>query len=136
MILIGDAAANEKDEVLIKRNWEKNNRWDRSARYAQAVFWDVELEELIKKSIPIHAFYLHHRAQENFEVIAAKSNGKSEFLDIDSSDASEKLTNMVNIQVLNNIGGDELVDFYRNTYNAFWKFQILIYLVNILFKVP
>jgi hypothetical protein len=83
------------------------------------VFWDVELEELIKKSIPIHAFYLHHRAQENFEVIAAKSNGKSEFLDIDSSDASEKLTNLVNIQVLNNIGGDELVDFYRNTYNAF-----------------
>lgn len=51
--------------------------------------------------------------------MAAVTNGKTEFLDIDSEDASEKLTNLVNIQVLNNIGGDELVEVYRNTYNAF-----------------
>lgn len=118
MILIGDAPANTLNEVLAKRR-SYRERWDGSSRYAEPVFCETELGQLADKAIPVHAFYLHPRAQENFESMAAVTNGKTEFLDIDSEDASEKLTNLVNIQVLNNIGGDELVEVYRNTYNAF-----------------
>lgn len=118
MILIGDAAANTPNEVLAKRR-SYRERWDGSGRYAEPVFCESELGQLVDKAIPVHAFYLQPRARQNFEAMAAATGGKTDFLDIDSEDASEKLTNLVNIQVLNNIGGDELVEVYRNTYNAF-----------------
>ena len=71
------------------------------------------------KRIPVHAFYVDKGAQANFTEIAARTNGECKELNIDSPQGSTDLTNLVNIQLLNNIGGSTLVAAYKTKYNAF-----------------
>lgn len=117
VILIADAPANTKHDVYAKR-YRFKETWDYS-KYSEATYYEDEIEKLNEKKIPVHAFYVHQRARENFEFIAEKTNGKCEWLDIESDDGSEKLTNLVNIEVLRNIGGSNLVNCYKNKFNAF-----------------
>jgi hypothetical protein len=82
-----------------------------------------ELEFLKAKNIPVHAFYVAENAKKSFQEIAAFTNGKSEMLDIASIKGSEILTNLVNIEILRNIGGpqlgNDLVKAYKWKFNAF-----------------
>lgn len=118
VILIGDAAANTPDMVAAKRQ-RFRHVWENSVRYGSPTDVEIELVGLKEKNIPVHAFYVHPRAEENFRYVAGKTEGKSEWLDIESEDSSEKLTNLINIEVLRNIGGSDLVECYKNTFNAF-----------------
>lgn len=75
------------------------------------------------KNIPVHGFYIVERAKESFQEIASFTNGNSEMLDIYAQQGSEILTNLVNIEVLRNIGGsqrgNDLVNAYKTKYNTF-----------------
>jgi len=42
--------------------------------------------------------------------------GQNTKLDVDAKDASEKVTNVISEHVLKNIGGDTLVQAYRNRF--------------------
>ena len=120
VILIGDASPNTKKEVKSRRN-EHSTVWKWS-KYNPPTFYLDELTILQSKKIPVHAFYVAERAKKSFTEIADTTGGKSEMLDIDSANGSETLTNLVNIEVLRNIGGaphgNDLVNAYKTKYNA------------------
>ncbi len=118
VILIGDAPANTAEMVYQKRA-RFANIWENSSRFPQPTYYENELFILSQKNISVHAFFVHPLAENDFRFIAEKTGGKSEWLDIDSNDASEKLTNLVNIEVLRNIGGNDLVECYKSKFNAF-----------------
>ena len=62
---------------------------------------------------------MNNRAKKNFEEIASLTKGECKELNIDSPQGSEDLTNLVNIELLQNIGGSTLVTAYKTKYNAF-----------------
>lgn len=66
---------------------------------------------------------MNDRAKENFTEIAKITNGESKELNIDSPQGSTDLTNLINIEILKNIGGSQsgnaLVVAYKTKYNAF-----------------
>ena len=121
VILIGDAPPNTKEEVKNKRN-TFINVWKKS-KFNPETFYMDELTTLKNKNIPVHAFYVAENAKQSFQEIAKLTNGKSEKLDIESKDGSEILTNLVNIEVLQSIGGaqrgKDLVNAYKTKFNAF-----------------
>ena len=121
IILIGDAAPNTKEEVIAKRN-KFAYIWNTS-RFNPPTFYLNELAELKTKNIPVHGFYVAENAKKSFQEMASFTNGKSEKLDINSPQGSEILTNLVNIEVLRNIGGsqrgNDLVNAYKTKFNAF-----------------
>ncbi len=113
VILIGDAPANSRDEVVSKRK-PKESIW------AMSVFKDIhdysdELNKLAK-SVKVHAFYVDEFAKANFCEIASKTGGRSAYLDIHTSKGADLLINLVTEEVLNDIGGSVLVQAYRSKY--------------------
>ena len=120
VILIGDAGANAEDEVTSKRNYKGEAYWT-STKFAKKTFWKEEAEKLSKNNIPVHAFYVHNRAKPNFTDISALTKGRCEFLNVNSSEGTETLVNLVTEALLENVGkqngkGDSLVEAYRNIF--------------------
>ena len=118
VILIGDMPANTQEEVKTRREkYFKNPKI-----YKNATFYKDELDILKNKNIPVHAFYILNNAKINFEEIAQFTNGTCQHLDIESSKGSDQLTNLINIELLRNIGGsgngDTLVKAYKSKYNV------------------
>jgi hypothetical protein len=109
IVLIGDMPANTRDEVASKRGMYEYNWGD---LYREPTFWETEVEHLSAKSIPIHAFYVHERAESNFQEISQRTGGVCGRLDINSSEGAEMLTGVVTRILLDNIGGAELVQAY------------------------
>lgn len=115
VILIGDAAPNSIDQVRAGRAKRGEAYWS-ATPFSTATHYTTELERIKDKSIPVHAFYVVEGAKAAFQEIASHTNGRSEFLDIDSPAGAEKLTDVVTEAVLRNVGGsmgDTLVDAYR-----------------------
>ena len=119
VVLVGDAPPNTREEVLSKRS---NYHFWKNSRFPETYYIN-ELETLKAKNIPVHAFYVAENAKTSFQEIATFTNGKSEKLDIASIKGSEILTNLVNIEILRNIGGahqgNDLVKAYKTKFNAF-----------------
>ncbi|ETN99241.1 hypothetical protein RFI_38240, partial [Reticulomyxa filosa] len=121
VILIGDAAANTKEEVLMKRRDSKQYKfgddyWNNNALYSNPTYYEDELALLKQHNIPVHAFYVENKAQKNFMQIANISGGRCEKLDINSKRGSDQLTDLVSEETLKNAGGSKgaaLVEAYR-----------------------
>ena len=71
-----------------------------------------------EKNVPIFAFYIANYAKVSFEDIGSRStNGKSTFLDVNSSAGADMLTDYVTESLLKKLGeandmGQELVEQY------------------------
>ncbi|CAF3594708.1 unnamed protein product [Rotaria socialis] len=119
VILIGDAPA--KDHSAIKRDRQTNGSeayWSET-KYTTPTHYTNELNKLKDKNIPVHAFYLHDGARNNFQKIASETSGRCERLDIYSSEGAELLTHFVTEEVLRKAGGDQgdsIVELYRAKY--------------------
>ncbi|ETO01529.1 hypothetical protein RFI_35911, partial [Reticulomyxa filosa] len=99
VILIGDAPANTKEEVLMKRKESKQYNlgeayWNSNALYSNPTYYEDELALLKQHNIPVHAFYVENKAQKNFMQIANISGGRCEKLDINSKRGSDQLTDL------------------------------------------
>jgi len=95
VILIGDAPA--KDTPAIQRDRQANGGekyWSKT-KYKTPTHYAVELQKLKVKNIPVHAFYLHVGAKENFQKIASETSGRCEQLNIHSAQGAESLTNFL-----------------------------------------
>lgn len=127
VVLIGDAPPNNRTQTNSKR----------SGRYGigDAVYFDEERQKLKEAEVPVLAIHLDRNAvwaQGAFEKIAkgipldvpnapaptseedSKKTGSAAYLDVAAADAAEKLTDLVAIQMLSDIGGAELVqEFMR-----------------------
>ncbi|CAF1002767.1 unnamed protein product [Adineta steineri] len=118
VILIGDAPANSEEDVHTKRSLLGETYW-KTTIFTEPTYYEVELQKLKNKNIPVHAFYLHDFAKENFQKIANETGGRCEQLDIHSSSGAELLTNFVTKEVLRKAAGsqgDEVIELYRKKY--------------------
>ena len=127
VILIADAPA--KETVAIARDRAKyggEEYWLKS-KFGEPTYFKTELSKLKEKGIPVHAFYLSHSAKGNFELIARETRGRCEYLDINSAQGAEFLTNFVCEEVLKKTAADDQVEvvlekyrdiFSKKTYNA------------------
>jgi hypothetical protein len=117
VILIGDAPPNTRELVAKGRSEHLGeDYWRRAKDYATPTYVDEEVKALAQKEIPVHAFYVAESARLAFEEISRATNGQSGALDIHSPAGAEKLTEIVTERILSNLGGDALVDLYRQTY--------------------
>ncbi|ETO33931.1 hypothetical protein RFI_03165, partial [Reticulomyxa filosa] len=129
VILIGDAPANTKEEVQIKRRDSKQYKlgddyWNNNALYSKSTYYEDELAHLKEHNIPVHTFYVDQRAQQNLLQIATSTGGRCEKLDINSQRGSSQLTDLVSEEVLRKAGGSK-GDMLVNAYRAkFFKYYI------------
>jgi hypothetical protein len=126
VILIGDMPANPVEVVQSRRDSKGEKYW-RDTKFNAPTNYLLEVEKLKEKDIPVQAFYVKGWAKENFAEIASKSGngGKSQFLDINSSEGSQMLTDFVTVEVLRNAGGnsngDKLVVAYEKKFPKSYK---------------
>ncbi|CAF3144286.1 unnamed protein product [Rotaria sp. Silwood2] len=119
VILVGDAPA--KDRAAIERDRGANggeSYWNRT-KFKEPTHFTIELQNLKKKNIPVHAFYLVDSARDNFQRIALETGGRCEQLKICSPGGAELLTNVVTEEVLRKAAGDNgdaAVELYRDKY--------------------
>jgi len=121
IILIGDAAANTKQEVMANRKYnDKYNEEYWKKHWGDATHYSEELGKLKDKGIKVHTFYLANRARQNFEEIANESGGKSQALDVNGKQGSEMLAEILTCSVLVDVAGEvegqKLVEKYKKTY--------------------
>lgn len=64
---------------------------------------EVEIQQLKKKKIPIHSYYIGDK--DYFERISKETNGECEQFNIYTFDAAEKLAKFIASKILNKIGG-------------------------------
>ena len=127
VILIADAPAKERHAIAHDRaRFGGDDYWCKS-KFGEATYYMDELAKLKEKGIPVHAFYLSDQAKENFELIARETNARCEYLDINSANGAEFLTNFVTEEVLKKTAAAEQVEeilekyrdiFSKKTYNA------------------
>ena len=116
IILIGDSPANTREDVRFKRE-NHCHVWKNSILYREPTYYMDELVKLKAKDIKVHSFYVDQRAAANFTEIANFTNGNCVSLDIQSKKGSEDLLNLINIEILDNIGGKTLVAAYKKLYH-------------------
>jgi hypothetical protein len=119
VILIGNAPAKDRDVILADRNsYGGESKWAKS-RFGAPTYYNDELKKLDERNIPVHAFYLHECARENFRQIAKTTGGRFERLDIKSPKGADLLTNFVTEELLRMSAGsqgEEAVNLYRKRY--------------------
>ena len=122
VILIGDAPANSKNEVIERRKLYGGEQYWLNSRFQGPVFYNTEVQNLAAKGIKIHTFYVANYAKNNFEEIANSTGGVSFFLDVNNSEQGAKLlTDSVTIEILKDVGknsgkGDVLVNAYKKAF--------------------
>ena len=134
IIIIGDAAANEPDQIPYKRDKGYHTPqlptgggyWD-----AQRPVWSpagvpkkdaasVLLDIQATKPLPVHCYYMNRRARPSFEQLAAATGGGSaQFLDVNSDTGAQLLTDAVCKQILSSLGGKQLEDAYERMKPSF-----------------
>ena len=122
IILIADAPAKEESAISSYREtYGGEAYW--TERFGPATHWQTEAAKLKSSDIPIHSFYLYSGAKYNLQKIAdaGGEGGKCVPLDINSSNGSATLTDLVTQQILFSSGeseeqGERLVAEYRKTY--------------------
>jgi hypothetical protein len=120
IILIGDAPANMEAEVTQKRQRLGETFW-RTTKFDVPTHYEKEVAELKNRGVRINAFYVDSCAKTNFEEIAAATNGRCQFLDINSNKGANMLTDLVTEEILKTVGtvmgaGDKFVLDYISKY--------------------
>ena len=105
VLLIGDAPANSSRQSKIRRLDDSS---------APITTFNDELNAFRKHNIPVNTFYLASDARDQFVSIAQSTGGKPAPLNVnESAAAATALKVAVTEQILNSIGGSDLVQKYR-----------------------
>jgi len=129
VILIGDAPPNTQSDVQTKRHQEKGEAYWSKTKYARPTYYENELKKLAAHRIPVHAFYVDVEAQKAFEAIANATGGRSCELNINEPAGAKMLTDLVTLEILRNIGGEQKGESLVQAYTA--KFGQKTYSENI-----
>ncbi|EAR87661.2 helicase carboxy-terminal domain protein (macronuclear) [Tetrahymena thermophila SB210] len=122
IILIADAPAKSLSQIKNYRKKYGGEDYWKKTKFSQITDFQAEIEKIKKVKIPVHCFYLNYGAKENFTQISSQTGGKCESLDINSSQASQKLIQFVVEPILVNVGkqngvGDSLYQKYLKIYS-------------------
>ncbi|KAL4480832.1 hypothetical protein ABPG72_001701 [Tetrahymena utriculariae] len=126
IILIADAPAKSLSQIQdYRKTYGGENYW-KATKFSQATHFQDEVQKLKNANLPVHCFYLHEGAMENFTYIANQTGGKCESFNINSSDAHQKLIEIVVEPILVNVGkqngvGDSLYQEYLKVFNKNYK---------------
>ena len=96
-----------------------NSSFLKKNSYKEPTFWKKEIARLKAYNVPVHTFYIHYNAENNFREIAAETGGRCEALDIQSSSGAELLTKFVTEEILRKsagTGGEAAVLRYRERF--------------------
>ena len=122
VIFVGDAPAQDMDEVRDKRAYIFGEPYWAASRFGAPTDWRAQLNRVIALKVPVHAFWLAARARSQFEEMARLGNGSCHQLDVSSPQSAAKLTDLLTMAVLQSVGGaangDALVAAYKKTYRA------------------
>ena len=126
VILIGDAPAKNRKQIVDYRRAYSGEEYWRKSSFKEVTTWEEEAAKLKAKNIPVHCFYLHDGAKENFLQLSSMTGGKFESLNINSIDGSNILTDVVTQQILSSVGqargkGEDLANAYRAKYSKTYK---------------
>jgi hypothetical protein len=125
VILIGDAPANSQAQVTKGRSMYQGDAYWRITKFNVPTYYQTEVNKLAGEKIPVHCFYVHNSAMTMFKQVSAQTGGRSEFLDVNSSQGAEALTNLVTEEVLRSVGGvgqgTQLVEAYRTKFARSFK---------------
>ena len=121
VIIIGDAPPNTESDIENKRKGIFSRIYWAASRYSKVQHWAQEIKVFVEDHIPVHTFYVDKQAKSSFELIAKMTSGNCEELDIYSQNGSERLTSLVTMQILKDVGerkglGNKLVDSYNRAY--------------------
>jgi hypothetical protein len=119
IILIGDAPANTRIEVVNRMNYYSGLR----TKYTDTTYWEDELNKLIQKGVPVYPFYVDKEAKDCFDEIARRSGTeRAQYLAVNSSKGSQLLLDTITKQILigaangDSVLAEELVNSYRKAY--------------------
>jgi hypothetical protein len=115
VIVIGDVGANTSEEVAQKRA-ERGEKYWLDHGFPNPTYAEAELARLSACNVPVYPFYVCKSARAAFEGYAAKTGGKADFLNVNSSRGGELLTDFITERVLYSIGGENgaaLVSSYK-----------------------
>ena len=117
IILIGDAPANSRDQVLAGRERHGALHWAHT-RFQKATYIDDEILTLQANCIPLNCFYVAQTdgLAERYAEWARATNGEVAFLDINSTEGATQLTDLVTKRIMFGVGGIELVEAYERQY--------------------
>ena len=103
VLLIADAPPNPPAKILgYRAQYRGEAVWSTIPRVAVATDYETELAKLISLKVPVHTFPVGNQAwvEPSFKSIATRSGGESYFLDVNSSNGAELLTNTIAQRVL------------------------------------
>ncbi|CAF1187714.1 unnamed protein product [Rotaria sp. Silwood1] len=119
VILIGDAPAKSSAAIDRDRKATGGESYWNKTNFRNPTHYTSELRKLKDKNIPVHAFYLHDGAKVNFEQIAHETGGNCKFLEINSPEGADLLTDFVTQEILRKAAGnhgDAAVEVYKAKY--------------------
>ncbi|RNA15559.1 helicase carboxy-terminal domain [Brachionus plicatilis] len=118
VILIGDAPAKSIDSVKeYRKRFGGENFWSKT-KFKVPTFYIDELNLLKESEVPVHAFFVENGPEECFSEIARITGGQTGFLDVNSSDGSDKLIDLItplilgNIETINGNPGNQLSNIF------------------------
>ena len=107
VILIGDAPPNTEEEVTNRRaTYCGGESYWKATQFSEPTTTAKQLENLQQKKIPVHTFFVARRASQSFEEIATSTQDRygntahCEFLDVNSTNGSEMLTEKITKGIL------------------------------------
>ncbi|KAL4441130.1 hypothetical protein ABPG74_002080 [Tetrahymena malaccensis] len=126
IILIADAPSKSMAQIKAYREKYGGESFWKTTKQSEITDYTQEMKKLKNSKIPVHCFYLHRGARENFKEIASFTGGKCEELDINSEEASSKLIKVVVEPILLNVGqqnglGDNLYKEYLKLFDKSYK---------------
>ena len=115
VIVLGDADAQVKAEVMRKRTESHNHAWNSDVRFAAPTDFETETKKLADRDCTVSTFYVSKRKDppRGFVAMAAMTGGQARTLNLaESADGADALTKAVCCQILARLGGEDLADMY------------------------
>jgi GrpB-like predicted nucleotidyltransferase (UPF0157 family) len=109
MIVIGDAPPNKREEISAKRSGKS---WTGTA-FEEVCYYEEEVAKLVVEGVKIHTLYMADRAKQAFSKIAQDSKGTVAYLNVYDPDAKHILRDLLIVEILRDVGGEELVKEYE-----------------------
>ena len=120
VVIIGDAGPNDEDEVESKRR-NSSAQWCQSPRFQTPTWWEPEVERLLEREATISVFSCRSdgKMPPGLQAIADEGEGTATVLDVnDRARGGEILIGAVVKEVLDRIGGADLIAAYEDRYDA------------------
>lgn len=107
--------------IISNRRPEKEATYWSNTKYSKMLDPDQLIQGLVVRRIPVHSFYISkgtNNVKSYFKQISTQTQGQCSEYPCEDVNAADLLTNFIVENVLNKIGGADLVKAYRIRFKA------------------